>query len=161
MLTPNLVLLEANECGTSSCSSCAASCSCVQHPTPWPERITTVAFLHLGGGGLCACAGAHTWGCSSCGCVQLRPKTYALASGMNHTRTWGCSSFVLSSMPQSTPRPVTRATSTGAGSSSQVYCHKLPVLIRATVVRRVRWLGWVVLRGCRQTAKGTMQADRN
>lgn len=73
-----------------------------------------------------------------------------LFSGRNekHTRTWGCSSFVLSSIPQSTPRPVTRATSTGAGSSSQVYCHKLPVLTRATVVRRVRWLGWVMLRGC-------------
>lgn len=66
MLTPNLVLLEANECGTSSCSSCAASCSCVQHPTPWPERITTVAFLHLGGGAVCLC------GCSHLGLQLLR-----------------------------------------------------------------------------------------
>jgi hypothetical protein len=61
--------------------------------------------------------------------------------------TCGCCKCVLLLKLQSTPRPVTRASSTGAGSSSQVYCQRLPVLMRAMVVSCVRWslevlIGW-------------------
>lgn len=71
--------------------------------------------------------------------------------------TCGCCSLVSVSVPQSTPRPDTRATSTGAGSSSQLYCHKLPVLIRATVVSFVRWWGFDRLIGCRAPQAHTQQ----
>lgn len=64
-------------------------------------------------------------------------------------------------MLQSTPRPVTRATSTGAGSSAQVYCHRLPVLMRATVVSCLRWLGFEVLIGYVQRKEDKEQDVRH
>lgn len=65
--------------------------------------------------------------------------------------TCGCCSLVLVLVLQSMPLPTIRAISSGAGSLSRLYCHKLPVLIRAMVASWVRRWGRDTLTGCRNS----------